>query len=52
VTYRVRAAIRRISEIHPELGRHFSNAVRTGTWCSYQPETDLVWTIERRSLTV
>ena len=52
VTYRVRAAIRRITEVHPELGRHLTNAVRTGTWCSYQPETDVIWTIERRGLTV
>ena len=52
VTYRVRAAIRRITEVHPELGRHLTNAVRTGTWCSYQPETDVTWTIERRGLTV
>jgi predicted ATPase len=52
VTYRVRAAIRRIAEVHPDLGRHLTNAVKTGTWCSYQPETDVVWTIERRSLTL
>ncbi|HEU4840603.1 MAG TPA: hypothetical protein VFT09_04145, partial [Ilumatobacteraceae bacterium] len=52
VTYRVRAAIRRITDVHPELGRHLTNAVKTGTWCSYQPETDVTWTIERRGLTV
>ena len=52
VTYRVRAAIRRITEVHPELGRHLTNAVRTGTWCSYRPESDVTWTIERRGLTV
>ena len=42
----------RSAELHPELGRHLANAVRTGTWCSYQPETDVTWTIERRGLTV
>jgi len=52
VTYRVRAAIRRITDVHPELGRHLTNAVRTGTWCSYQPETDVAWTIQRRSITL
>ena len=52
VTYRVRSAIRRIGEVHPEAGRHFTNAVKTGTWCSYRPEHELVWTIERRALTV
>ena len=46
VTYRIRAAIRRLSDLHPELGRHFANAVRTGTWCSYQPETEVHWTVE------
>ena len=52
VTYRVRAAIRKLAELHPDLGRHLSNAVRTGTWCSYRPETEMSWTIERRGLTV
>ena len=45
VTYRIRAAIRRLSELHPELGRHLANAVRTGTWCSYQPEMEVHWTV-------
>lgn len=43
VTYRIRAAIKRIAEANPELGRHLTNAVRTGTWCSYQPETPVRW---------
>ena len=43
VTYRVRAAVRRIAEVHPELGRHLGNSIRTGTWCAYRPETDVVW---------
>jgi hypothetical protein len=49
VTYRVRAAIRRIAEAHPELGRHLDNAVRTGTWCAYRPETDVVWEVSTAS---
>jgi predicted ATPase len=52
VTYRVRAAIRKLDQLHPELGRHLTNSVRTGTWCCYRPETDISWTIERRGLTV
>ena len=52
VTYRVRAAIRKLDQLHPELGRHLTNSVRTGTWCCYRPETDITWTIERRGLTV
>jgi hypothetical protein len=46
VTWRVRAAIRRIGELHPELGRHLANAVRTGTWCSYRPESPVAWEID------
>jgi predicted ATPase len=45
VTYRIRAAIRRVSEVHPELGRHLENSVRTGTWCTYQPETEIEWEV-------
>ena len=52
VTYRIRAAIRRLGELHPELGRHLANAVRTGTWCSYRPESEVVWTVERPGLTL
>jgi predicted ATPase len=52
VTYRVRAAIRKLEHLHPDLGRHLVNSVRTGTWCAYRPETDVTWTIERRGLTV
>jgi hypothetical protein len=52
VTYRVRAAIRKLDQLHPELGRHLANSVRTGTWCCYRPEIEITWTIERRGLTV
>jgi hypothetical protein len=45
VTYRIRAALRRVGDAHPELGRHLANAVRTGTWCTYRPETDVVWEV-------
>jgi tetratricopeptide (TPR) repeat protein len=46
VTHRVRAAIRRIGEVHPELGRHLRNSIRTGTWCAYAPESPTTWTVE------
>ena len=46
VTYRVRAAIKKVDELHPELGRHLTNAVRTGTWCAYRPERDIAWTVD------
>ncbi len=37
VTQRVRAAIKRIGEQHPELGEHLRASVTTGTFCRYGP---------------
>ena len=49
VTYRIRSAIRKFAQVHPDLGRHLTNSVRTGTWCSYRPEGDLTWRVSDRS---
>jgi hypothetical protein len=49
VSARVRDAIRRIESVHPSLGRHLSNAIRTGTYCSYEPEGPTVWRCQTRS---
>jgi tetratricopeptide (TPR) repeat protein len=46
VGWRIRAALRHAGEVHPALGRHLQNAVRTGTWCSYRPETATAWRID------
>jgi hypothetical protein len=43
VTARIRDSVRRIEAVHPELGRHLRHAVRTGTACSYEPETATSW---------
>jgi hypothetical protein len=43
VTYRIRHAISRVGDAHPELGRHLRASVRTGTWCSYAPEHRVDW---------
>ena len=43
VTYRIRHAISRVADVHPELGRHLRASVRTGTWCSYTPEHRVDW---------
>lgn len=48
VTWRIRAAIKRIDAQHPELGAHLRDAVRTGTWCAYQPASAPVWELGRR----
>jgi hypothetical protein len=39
VTARIRDAIRRITEAHPELGAHLDRTVRTGTICRYEPNS-------------
>ncbi len=38
VTRAVRSAMQRISEQHPELGKHLHATIRTGTFCSYTPD--------------
>lgn len=38
VTRSLRTAIRHIVDHHESLGRHLEHAVRTGTYCSYQPD--------------
>ena len=37
VTRAVRQGIARIGEHHPQLGRHLTETVRTGTYCAYAP---------------
>lgn len=39
-TWRIRAAVRRIAGVHPELGTHLLATIRTGFWCSYVPVED------------
>lgn len=43
VTARLRDTIERITKVHPLLGRHLTNAVHTGTFCSYEPERPVTW---------
>lgn len=38
VTRALRAALHRIAEHHETLGQHLDHAVRTGTYCSYEPD--------------
>jgi tetratricopeptide (TPR) repeat protein len=45
VTWRIRSAIRKIEAVHPSLGSHLSHAIRTGTFCCYQPETEQIWQV-------
>lgn len=43
VTWRIRSAMKKVAAAHPRLGRHLDNAVRTGHFCVYQPETAIDW---------
>ena len=43
ITGRVRLSIGRIRSEHVELGRHLANAVKTGTFCVYEPEQLVEW---------
>jgi hypothetical protein len=44
VTGRIRLTIGRLSAEHPDLARHLTKAVRTGTYCVYEPEIPVDWT--------
>jgi hypothetical protein len=46
VTARIRSTIRRIEQAHPELGRHLRLSVRTGTLCTYEPDSPTAWTLD------
>ncbi|NJM25299.1 MAG: hypothetical protein HC859_07240 [Bacteroidia bacterium] len=43
VTWRIRDAIKKISELHPPLGRHLEASVKTGIVCRYSPEVPAEW---------
>jgi hypothetical protein len=46
-TRAIRTAIRRIEECDPSLGRHLDRAVRTGTFCVYDPapQDEVTWAV-------
>ncbi|AKA36104.1 tetratricopeptide repeat protein [Flagellimonas lutaonensis] len=43
VTQRIRSALRKIEQVHPELYQHLSSTIKTGNYCSYQPEKKIDW---------
>ncbi|MGI8776515.1 MAG: AAA family ATPase [Acidimicrobiales bacterium] len=43
VATRIRLCLDRIDTAHPALGRHLRHSVRTGTFCSYEPEMPTNW---------
>jgi pimeloyl-ACP methyl ester carboxylesterase len=40
---RTSAALTRVEQAHPTLGRHLRHSVHTGVYCSYTPERDSRW---------
>lgn len=51
VSRTIRSAIRRIGEHHPALADHLEHAVRTGTFCTYEPDPALPLTWEVSEIT-
>ncbi|MEQ3796392.1 tetratricopeptide repeat protein [Flavobacteriaceae bacterium MJ-SS4] len=45
VTWRIRSAIKKIDAVHPQLAKHLSNSISTGTFCSYKPELKVTWMV-------
>jgi TolB-like protein/Tfp pilus assembly protein PilF len=45
VTWRIRTAIKKIGQAHPELGRHLEASIRTGAFCTYAPERAVEWAV-------
>jgi hypothetical protein len=52
VRSRIRDALDRIAELNPDLGRHLRRSVRTGTFCVYDPDPEVVWELGGPSHTV
>ncbi|MBV8561405.1 MAG: hypothetical protein JO050_11560, partial [Acidimicrobiia bacterium] len=42
---RIRDAVKAIGDCQRDLGDHFQESVRTGTFCSYAPADDVRWRV-------
>ena len=47
VTARIRDAIRRIEQAHPELGAHLRASIVTGARCAYRPAETVRWAVSQ-----
>jgi predicted ATPase len=45
VSYCIRSSLNKIRTIHPLLWRHLFTALKTGTFCSYNPEHSISWEV-------
>ena len=43
VTWRIRNALKKIAEVHPNLGTHLEASIKTGIFCEYSPEHKVKW---------
>jgi TolB-like protein len=43
VTWRIRHAIKKLEAVHPALARHLRASIKTGAFCSYEPEKETHW---------
>ncbi len=43
VTWRIRKAVKALTDRHPALARHLNNSLQTGVFCRYSPEKPVVW---------
>ncbi|MHA7844612.1 MAG: tetratricopeptide repeat protein [Winogradskyella sp.] len=43
VTWRIRNAIMEIEKRNPLLGKHLNNSIKTGAYCKYEPEFEILW---------
>ena len=47
VTLRIRDSIKKIAAKNELLGAHLTNSIKTGMLCSYRPENEVEWEIDR-----
>ena len=45
VSARVRDALSKIDQVHPQLARHLRDTVHMGTHCEYAPRPPVAWTL-------
>jgi len=45
LTNRIRTVLAKIQRLHPGLWRHLSTTLKTGTFCSYNPEKPTIWQV-------
>ena len=45
-TARIRDVIAKIERLHPSLGRHLRQSIRTGVFCSYRPDEPPAWHVK------